>query len=112
MQGAIGNTMAAFGRFGERILDDVYPKVRGAFDGIIEALDGDALSGVADFLSNTLVDAFDFVSTAISNVVSWWNNLSPGMQKTIGIAAGVVVAIGPVVSILGSIVSGGGLMHI
>lgn len=106
MQGAIANTMAAFGRFGERILQDVYPKVRGAFDGLIEALDGDALSNVADFLSDTLVKAFDAVSTAISNVVNWWNTLSPAMQKTVGIAAGIAVALGPLLLILGKISSG------
>ena len=51
------------------------------------------------------------VKTAVSNIRSWWEGLSPMVQQTIIKAAAIAAAVGPVLVVVGKITSAvGGLM--
>lgn len=46
----------------------------------------------------------DDVVPAIKNLINWWTNLSSGVKKVIGIFTGVLVSIGPILTVVGKLV--------
>lgn len=52
-----------------------------------------------------LAPLIEKVATAISNLTSWFSNLSPEIQQTILVVLGIVTALGPFLIILGKIIS-------
>ena len=50
-----------------------------------------AMQSVVEMITNKLIPA-------VSNMISWWTNLSDGNQKLIATLVGIVAAVGPVLN--------------
>src|SRR5690606_3865739 len=88
---------------------------------LLQGLFEDGKKGMAEFLQvlreseslkewarntgETLRNVFGAIVIAIKTVASWWSGLSDGAKKAILTIAGIAVAIGPVLSIIGKLIS-------
>lgn len=61
-------------------------------------------------IGTKLLPIAEKIVSKISDLVDWFSNLSPRMQKTIGYSLAVAAAMGPVVSIVGRLTTGIGLL--
>lgn len=61
------------------------------------------LGELTEQLGSALVPILDKVIPLISKVAEWFSNLSPRMQTTILIVAGLAAAIGPLVTVVGAL---------
>ena len=56
-------------------------------------------------IGKALLPIMETLVGALMKVTDWFNNLSPGMQKVVIIAAGLLAVLGPLVAIIGTITS-------
>lgn len=106
LTGTLKNVNSALGRLGEKVLSDVMPQIKAAASQLITLLDSEQVSRLATQLGGLLAGAFSKLVSLIEGAVRWWDGLSGSAQKFVGIAAGVAVALGPVLLIFSKIVSG------
>ena len=118
---AIGNT-ASLGRLGvetknaagemlsyDEILQRAAETMGGAAATAADTAAGRAAIMQAKFadlkenIGTALLPVLERLTAVLSKVVDWFNNLSPQMQNAVIIVGGVVAAIGPLLSILGSL---------
>lgn len=66
----------------------------------------DTLYQVGATIMELLAPFLEALSTKIQQLNEWWQSLDPTMQKTIIKVAGVAAAIGPLIIVLGKVVSG------
>ena len=95
-------------------LEDYSGTVEGTFTGTLDPIDdasvamnnlklaGAELGGV---LQTTFAPVLTALVEKIKNLVTWFSNLSPGMQKLIAIVLSVVAALGPLIIIIGKLIS-------
>jgi TP901 family phage tail tape measure protein len=69
-----------------------------------------ALEGAAISIGEALLPMVKDLVTWINNLVTWFNSLSPSMQTSIVMAAGLAAAIGPVLIIIGQMSTGIGAL--
>ena len=69
-----------------------------------------ALEGAAISIGEALLPMVKDLVTWINNLVTWFNSLSPSMQTSIVMAAGLAAAIGPVLIIIGQMSTGIGVL--
>lgn len=74
------------------------------FGGSLERIKS-SLNVAAYSFGQALAPAVSKVASLIQQLVDWFNNLSPQMQKTIAIIGLIVAAIGPVLIIIGTLIS-------
>lgn len=67
---------------------------------------------VGGVLLESLQPVIEKIADAIKKVAEWWGGLSPQMQQVIFIVAGIAAVAGPLIAILGSIISAIGTMMI
>ena len=65
-----------------------------------------ALESFLPIIQNNLIPAFQSLALIISGVLDWFMGLSPSTQNFILVLGGIVLAIGPVLSSLGSMATG------
>lgn len=109
-QGVTSNIMSNIGRLGAEVLDKVFPQMKEQLQGFLEMLRSDEAKAVMQDIGQTVSDVFTNIVDAIKGAVEWWNNLSPTVQKALGIFAGVLVVLGPVLIIVGKIAAGIGAL--
>lgn len=56
-------------------------------------------------LGTALLPVITSITDAVSGLLTWFNNLSPGMQKVIMVIIGIIAAIGPLLTVIGTVVS-------
>ena len=95
-------------------MEDYAGVVSGTYEGTLDPIDqgtvamnnlklaGAELGGA---LQTTLAPILTQLVEKLKTLVSWFSNLSPGMQKTIVIILGVITAIGPLILIIGKLIS-------
>lgn len=95
-------------------MEDYAGVVSGTYEGTLDPIDqgtvamnnlklaGAELGGA---LQTALAPILTQLVEKLKTLVSWFSNLSPGMQKTIVIILGVVTAIGPLILIIGKLIS-------
>lgn len=69
-----------------------------------------ALEGLAIQVSEILMPVFKGIIDDLKSFVGWLSNLSPNVQKTIIVIAGLAAALGPVLIILGQVTSAVGTL--
>ena len=69
-----------------------------------------ALEGAAISIGEALLPMVKDLVAWINNLVTWFNSLSPSMQTSIVMAAGLAAAIGPVLIIIGQMSTGIGVL--
>jgi TP901 family phage tail tape measure protein len=91
-------------------------KMKDNLKGALEELGG-AFETAQITIGNALAPAIQTVAEALQGLISWFNNLSPSMQKFVAIGAavaavftGIVASIGIVLAVIGSAVSGFGAL--
>jgi len=55
-------------------------------------------------INNYVIPAFEKIANMIVAVINWFNDLNPTVKTIIGVIAGLVVAIGPLLVIIGTII--------
>lgn len=105
-ESAMANMRTAFSNLGATALTEVMPQIKEVIDGLIESFKSPEFKNFATTVGQNLASAFEKLVGAVQGVWTWWQQLSPGWQKFIGIAAGVAVAIGPVLKIVGFLSTG------
>jgi TP901 family phage tail tape measure protein len=91
-------------------------KMKDNLKGALEELQG-AFETAQITIGNALAPAIQTVAEALQGLISWFNNLSPSMQKFVAIGAavaavftGIVAAIGVVLAVIGSAITGFGAL--
>lgn len=105
-QGMTENIMSNIGRLGAEVLDGVFPQMKVEIADFLELLRSDEAKEFAQQVGGFLSDAFVTVSDAVKGAIQWFTGLSPTGQKLVGVLAGVAVAAGPVISVVGKISTG------
>lgn len=110
--GMVANTKAWVGIVGETILSGAFQSAKVELESFQEWLKTDEVQEWAAQAGEAVGRAFSSIIEAIRNAITWWGNLDSSTQRTIGIFAGIAVAAGPVLMVVGRIVSAiGGLLR-
>lgn len=91
-------------RFGVSVSDIDADKIESANDAMSSI--GLVTQGLANRLTVALAPVLEDVANKIANVAAWFSNLSPEMQRMVGMGAVVAAAIGPVAIGLGFVATG------
>lgn len=105
-KGVTSNIMSNIGRMGAQILDSVFPQMKAELGDFLTLLKSDDAKAFAADVGVVLGNAFSTLTEVLKNAITWWNGLSPAAQKTIGVFAGVAIAAGPVLKVVGAISTG------
>lgn len=98
--GLARNSLARIGRFGERVLSQVFEQSKGVLGQFAEFLKSPELAEFGDKVGVVLGDALAKVINKVEQLIKWFMSLSTEGKKFIGIVGLVVVAIGPLLSLL------------
>ena len=110
-RGITANITANLGKIGAKLMEPSFEIIKEKAADFLTFLQSPEFANWADEWGQKIGNMTSKVVDAISNLITWWNNLSPAMQKTIGAFVGLAVAIGPVIGFVGKLVSGfGGLI--
>src|SRR5699024_2397336 len=104
-QGMVANTKAWIGILGENLLSGVFEQSKDSIGEFMELLKSDAAQEWATEMGAKISDGFGRIINTVKSVVTWWNELSETTQKVIGVFAGLVVAAGPVLMIVGKAIT-------
>src|SRR5699024_284460 len=104
-QGMVENTKAWIGILGENLLSGVFEQSKDSIGEFMELLKSDAAQEWAAEMGAKISDGFGRVINAVKGVVNWWNDLSGTTQKVIGVLSGLVVAAGPVLLVVGKMIT-------
>src|SRR5690625_3955001 len=100
------NVLANIGIIGEALLEGLFEDGK---KGMAEFLDflrnSDGLKKWAQETGEKLRLAFQKIVEVIKDVINWWNGLSDGAKKFIGIVSGILIAIGPIMLIVSKIIT-------
>ncbi len=95
-------------------MEDYAGVVSGTYEGTLDPIDqgtvamnnlklaGSELGGA---LQTALAPMLTAIVEKLKTLVSWFTNLSPGMQQTIVIVLGIITAIGPLIVIIGKLIT-------
>jgi phage-related protein len=102
--GMVQNTKAWIGVLGQQFLGGVFEESKEALSEFIDFLSSDEVIAWAADIGVTLGGLFSSLLDGVRSLIEWWGNLSSGTQKAILAFAGIAVAAGPVLSIVGRII--------
>lgn len=109
--GVTKNIVSNVGKIGAKLMEPSFEIVKAKAADFLTLLQSPAFAAWADKWGAIIGDLVAKFFEGISKMIEWWNNLSPAMQKTLGVLAGVAVAAGPVITIFGKITGAiGGLL--
>src|SRR5690606_17839294 len=121
MEGFAGGMAAAYAETWSGLKDNVLANIGIIGEALLEGLFEDGKKGRADFLQflreseglkewardtgETLRNVFATIVEAIKNAINWWTNLSDGAKTAFLSLAGIAVAIGPVMLVVGKLIT-------
>src|SRR5699024_10011081 len=103
-EGMVDNTKAWIGILGQNLLSGVFEQSKDSIGEFMELLKSDAAQEWATEMGAKISNGLGRIINTVKSVVNWWNDLSETTQKVIGVFAGLVVAAGPVLMVVGKIV--------
>lgn len=114
MAGTIDNLWAAVGRVGAAFLDSgsdgegFFSRLKPLLGEATGGIDGlcDVASTAGSTLADGLVDGVDAVRELSDDAREMWDNLSPDQQEQLKAIAGIALAAGPALKVLGPLASG------
>ncbi len=104
--GMAKNTLAYVGIIGESLLEGVFEDGKKGLADFIELLKSDEVQEWAVQTGEKIRELAQGVAETIKTLFEWWNGLSEGFQSFIGIFAGLMVAIGPIMMIGSKLING------
>ena len=102
-QGMLANTKAYIGIIGENLLGGVFEQSKESIAEFIEFLKSDEVIAWAESAGEAIGEAFSNIVESVKGAIEWFMGLSSTSQKLIGAFAGLAVAIGPILMIVGTI---------
>lgn len=103
--GMVQNTKAYVGIIGENLLKGVFEKSKDSLRELEKLLKSDGVQQWAKDTGDKLANGVEKMSNAISGIVSWFNSLDKGTQKSIASimkwSTLILIGIGPVLTIFG-----------
>lgn len=105
-KGVTSNILSNLGKIGAKFLEPTFNIMKEEAAGFLEMLRSDEFSTVAAELGDRIGQVIRDVSAGIQSLIGWWAGLSDGQKKFIGVSALVLVAMGPVLKIVGSLFIG------
>lgn len=89
--------------------EDSMDDLKRSFSGVWMELANQLIPIITDKLlpaiQDKVIPALSGFASIIGDIISWFQNLSPTMQKVIAVVAGVAVALGPVLLVVGKVIS-------
>lgn len=107
-EGMVQNTKAYIGIIGEQMLGGVFEESKESIGEFLEYLSSDEVQTWAAEAGAAIGEWFSDVVDKVRSVIDWWMNLDGSTQRLIGTLAGIAVAAGPVLMVLGKITTGAG----
>ncbi|MEB5650166.1 tape measure protein [Mammaliicoccus sciuri] len=105
--GMVKNTKAYVGIIGENLLKGVFEKSKDSLRELEKLLKSDGVQQWAKDTGDKLANGVEKMSNAISGIVSWFNSLDKGTQKSIASimkwSTLILIGIGPVLTIFGKL---------
>src|SRR5690625_5083673 len=121
MEGFAGEMSEANAKIWSGLKDNVMQNMENMSEALLEGLFEDGKQGMAeflDFLRNSkgleqwaqetgekLRLAFQKIVEVIKDTINWWSGLSDGAKKFIGVASGIMVAMGPILGVVAKIIT-------
>src|SRR5699024_7816958 len=93
------------GILGQNLLSGVFEQSKDSIGEFMELLKSDAAQEWATQMGAKISDGFGRIINTVKSVVTWWNELSGTTQKVIGVLAGLAVAAGPVLLVVGKMIT-------
>lgn len=106
--GISSNIIANLGKIGAKLMEPSFEIIKEKAADFLKFLQSPEFANWAEEWGEKIGNMVAKVVDAISKLISWWNNLSPAMQNTIGAFVGLAAAAGPMIGIAGKLVSGFG----
>src|SRR5699024_6069367 len=101
--GMLANTKAYVGQIGEQLLGGVFEQSKESIAEFIEFLKSDEVMEWASRTGEKLGEMFSNLVENVKNLIDWWTGLDSSTQALIGKFSLFVVALGPILSKLGSL---------
>lgn len=105
-KGVTANIMANLSKMGAKFMEPTFNILKEEAAGFLEMLKSDEFSKIAADIGSRVAAAVTTVTEKVRELFDWWASLSEGQKKFIGVSAGVLIALGPVIKILGFLVGG------
>ncbi|MDU0266327.1 tape measure protein [Mammaliicoccus sciuri] len=106
-KGMVSNTKAYIGMIGESLLSGVFEKSKDSLAEFEKLLQSPSVQKWAQKTGDKLGNAVNSISNAIGGIISWFNSLDKGTQKSIASimkwSTLILIGIGPVLTILGKL---------
>lgn len=104
-EGMVSNTKANIGIIGESLMGGVFQQSKESVGEFLDLLRSDSIRSWAKETGKLLGETFKNILSTIKDTIKWFTDLDSSTQKLIGKVAIFVVALGPLLSIFGSILS-------
>ena len=104
--GMVANTKAWVGIIGENILRGVFQDAKLELADFQAWLQTDEVQQWAQDAGAAIGRAFSSIISSIRDVIDWWSGLSGSTKQIIGTIAGIAVVAGPVLIVIGKLVTG------
>src|SRR5690554_203177 len=120
MEGFAGGMAAAYAETWSGLKDNILANIGIIGEALLQGLFEDGKKGMAEFLQvlreseglkewarntgETLRNVFSTIVEVIKNAINWWTNLSDGAKTAFLSLAGIAVAIGPVMLVIGKLI--------
>src|SRR5690625_4305799 len=100
--GMVANTKAYIVIIGENLLSGVFQQSKESIAEFIEFLKSDEVVAWAERAGEAIGNAFTKIVDAVKGAIQWFIDLDSSQKKLIGAFAGLAVAAGPVLTVLGT----------
>lgn len=104
-EGTTKNILSNLGKIGAKMLEPTFEILKDKAAELLEFMKSpefaETAASIGDAIADFVTKAIDFIGRLIDK----WKALSPAQQKMIGIMAAVAVAAGPVITVIGKIIS-------
>ncbi len=102
-EGMVANTKANIGIIGQSLLGGVFEQSKESVGEFLDLLRSDDIREWAKETGKILGDAFKGLAQSAKDLIKWFTDLDSNTQKLIGKFALFVIALGPVLSIIGGV---------
>lgn len=103
--GLAKNTLAYVGIIGESILSGAFQEAKGELASFVDFLSSPAVQEWAQDIGVRVGEIFSKIVESVKTAIDWWINLDGETQRLILSIAGIAVAAGPVLMIVGKLTS-------
>lgn len=104
-KGVTANITSNLGKLGAKFMEPTFDLIKVQAERFLELLRSPTWAAFAEDMGQRIGAFVESTIDKISQLISWWTNLDRSTQQTILTIAGVVVAAGPVLQIIGKLVT-------